>query len=280
MTRQSDIEQREVYTIGYSPARIEGFTRRTATGEGEGEAGFFSRHLSTGKNVLDCGCGPGSITIGFAEIVTPGDVLGLDIERSQIESASELATERGATNVRFETASIYQVPSSDDYFDAAYIQFVLEFLRDPVDALKEVHRILKPGGVIGVKSADWGSQVIAPHDAAMDEAWDLSLKLWRHNGGDPFLGRRLPELLRKAGFARIEVNADIGSTPKRSETTGRMGAGFAGMFAEPYVADQLIRLGLVDEQSLEKLRSALTEWTAHPDAFRAYLSCRALAWKE
>ena len=61
MTHQSPIEQREICTIGYSPARMEGFTRSAATGEGEGGAGFFSRHLSAGKNVFDCGCGPGAL---------------------------------------------------------------------------------------------------------------------------------------------------------------------------------------------------------------------------
>ena len=70
--------QRERYTIGYPEQRTRAFATRTATGEGEGNAGFFSAHLNPGMSVVDCGCGPGSIATGFAEIVQPGQVLGID----------------------------------------------------------------------------------------------------------------------------------------------------------------------------------------------------------
>ena len=74
------------------------------------EVAFFLSHLRSGMRVLDVGCGPGSITLGLAEVVAPAEVVGVDLQPAQVEQARALATERQATNVRFEVASIYELP--------------------------------------------------------------------------------------------------------------------------------------------------------------------------
>ena len=62
-------------------------------------ADFLVPHLSEGMSVLDCGCGPGPITLGFAEIVTPGRVVGIDIEPTMIDQANQLASDSGMENL-------------------------------------------------------------------------------------------------------------------------------------------------------------------------------------
>ena len=69
--------------------------------------------------LLDVGCGPGSITLGLAEAVAPGEVVGVDLQPAQVEQARALAAERGVANVRFEVASAYALPFPDAAFDAA-----------------------------------------------------------------------------------------------------------------------------------------------------------------
>ena len=76
-------ETKERYTLGYSPQTIQQLQRRTAANE----AGFLLPHLSAGMRLLDCGCGPGSITAGLAEAVAPGQAVGVDIEPNQYRSA-------------------------------------------------------------------------------------------------------------------------------------------------------------------------------------------------
>ena len=279
-TRQPDrtSDQREVYTIGYSEQRTRNFARRRAIGDEEGDAGFFSGHLNPGMSVVDCGCGPGSVTIGFAELVAPGDVLGIDIGESQVQTARAIAAEQGVQNARFEVGSIYEVPEPDGYFDTAYSQFVLEFLREPLHGLKEIRRVLKTGGLIGVKTQDWDSLVMWPRDPTVEEAWELGMRLWRHNGGDPHVGRRLPELLRMAGFSQIEAVAQA-VTYQRSKETGRVAAGLSNTLLEPHAADQMIELGWIDQSRVEEMRAAVSRWEEHPDAFGAYFWCQALARK-
>ncbi len=274
-----DSVPREVYTIGYSEQRTRNFARRRAIGNEEGDAGFFSVHLNAGMSLVDCGCGPGSVTSGFAEIVAPGQVVGLDVGESQVETARTIAAEQDVQNVRFEVGSIYQLPAPDRSFDAAYTQFVLEFLRDPLDGIKEIYRVLKTGGVVGVKTQDWSSLVMWPHDPAVEEAWELGMRLWRHNGGDPHVGRRLPELLRMAGFSQIQAVAQA-FTGQKSKETGRVAAGMSNTLLEPHAADQMIELGWLDQSRVDEMRAAVSRWEEHPDAFRAYFWCQALAWKD
>src|SRR5919202_1984497 len=84
------------------------------------DAAFFLPHLRRGARVLDVGCGPGSITVGLAEAVAPGEVIGVDAEPLQIERAEALAEGRALANLRFEVANAYELPYPDASFDARY----------------------------------------------------------------------------------------------------------------------------------------------------------------
>ena len=109
------------------------FAERTASRE----AAFFLPYLRPGMQMIDVGCGPGSITVGLAEAVAPGNVVGIDFQPTQIEQARDLAAKRAVANVRFEVADAYRVPFPDHSFDAAFAHAVLTHLREPVRALVE-----------------------------------------------------------------------------------------------------------------------------------------------
>jgi ubiquinone/menaquinone biosynthesis C-methylase UbiE len=91
-------------------------------------------------------------------------VTGIDIEDSQFAGASEQA-EREGLNVTFRKASVYELPFEAGTFDWVFSHALLEDLRDPGTALVEFRRVLKPGGLIGVKAEDAGGKLI---DAASD----------------------------------------------------------------------------------------------------------------
>lgn len=73
-------------------------------------AGFFLPYLQPGMRLLDCGCGPGTITIGLAAAVAPGEVVGIDLEAAQINLAQTQAAQANVTNARFEVANVYELP--------------------------------------------------------------------------------------------------------------------------------------------------------------------------
>src|ERR1700704_476217 len=89
--RPGSDHHREVYTHGYGGRAQEWMSQRRAAEA----ADFILPHLRPGMRVLDCGCGPGSITVDLATAVAPGEVIGIDIEQSQLDTARALAAERG-----------------------------------------------------------------------------------------------------------------------------------------------------------------------------------------
>src|SRR6476620_12645323 len=95
----------DVYTHGHHESVVRAHASRTA----ENSAAFVIPHLKPGATVLDVGCGPGSITCDFAELVAPGEVTGLDRSPDIIAQAAALAAERGVTNAEFVAGNIYDL---------------------------------------------------------------------------------------------------------------------------------------------------------------------------
>jgi ubiquinone/menaquinone biosynthesis C-methylase UbiE len=98
-------------------------------------AAFFVPHLQPGMALLDAGCGPGSITLDFAEALAPIEVVGVDIDTAALERARKAAEERGVTNLRLEPGDIYKLRFPDASFDAVWTSSTMQWLRRPKKAL-------------------------------------------------------------------------------------------------------------------------------------------------
>src|SRR5262249_43932821 len=164
-------------------------------------------HLRAGMRLLDCGCGPGAMTVQLAEAVAPGAVVGIDVEGGQLEYGRALARERGAANVRFEGGSVYELPYPDGSFDAVFAHALLYHLRHPERAVAEIRRVLAPGGLVGLRDADRGGDICTPAVPGAEQAWELIDRVLWYSGGDPRFGRGQGALLAAAGFDPIERSA-------------------------------------------------------------------------
>ena len=109
------------------------------------EAAFFVPHLRAGMRLLDCGCGPGTITVGLAGIIAPGRLAAVDASPDEVATASAALSEAGYDNAHVEVADVQELPFEDDAFDALYSQAVIDYLVDPLVALREFRRVLRPG---------------------------------------------------------------------------------------------------------------------------------------
>jgi SAM-dependent methyltransferase len=275
MATAADQPPGEIYTHGYGEAGRRFMHQRTAVVD----AAFLLPHLRPGMRLLDFGCGPGSITVGLAHQLMPGEVVGVDLAPVQIAASRALAAEEGTTNARFAVGSIYALPFPDASFDAAFARSVLEHLADPVAALREVRRVLMPGGVIGLRDGDWGGLVIAPPNPLVEEGYALYARHWALNGGNPNRGREHRALLREAGFGRIAASAgaEAEGTPAAMQhwtTVARAG------LARPEFTAQVIARGWADRERLSQIDAAFQAWGKHPDAFAAVLLCDAVAWAD
>ena len=113
--------------------------------------------LRPGERVLDVACGTGLVSFRIVDAVgKDGAVVGTDISGEMVEAARRLATERNIGNARFERCDAEDLRLDDDPFDVALCGLGLMYVPDPVKALREMRRLLKPGGRAG--AAVWGAR--------------------------------------------------------------------------------------------------------------------------
>src|SRR5919107_264551 len=98
----------EVYSHGHHPSVTTAHAARTVASS----AAYLEPYLEAGMDLLDIGCGPGSITAGFADIVAPGSVIGIDSSADVVAQAAE--THRDLANVEFREGNVYDLDFADE----------------------------------------------------------------------------------------------------------------------------------------------------------------------
>ncbi len=102
------------------------------------------------EKLLDVGCGPGIIALEAARRLPQGHLTGIDISSNMIELAKGLAAEDGATNVSFQVGDALNLDFPDNSFDVVISSLVFPWVPDQKRHLAEIHRVLKPGGRLGL----------------------------------------------------------------------------------------------------------------------------------
>ena len=261
------MKSKEEYLPGYTPNASSFMANRTA----QSHAAFVLPKLRPGSRLLDCGCGPGSITLGLAQLISPGKVVGLDRESSQLEIARGSAAKMGLTTIRFESGSVYALPLADSSFDVAFAHAVFEHLREPMAALAEIRRVLVPGGLIALRSPDWGGFLLAPETEELTAAIAYYQSLQAQSGGDVHVGRKFKALLRRAGFEDLEFSASY-------ECYGSL-----EVIGE-YLAQRIELSGnldgaSVDQRQTQRFAATLRDWYRSEDGLFAQSWCEILGTK-
>lgn len=274
MSDTPPITNQQTYERALRQAQMPAHARRTAAAN----AAFFLPRLRPGMRLLDCGCGPGRITAGLAEAVAPGTAIGIDAGSAAIDAAR--SAEAATGNLRFAVADVLALPFPDAAFDAVFAHALLQHLRDPLAALREMRRVLKPGGVIAVADADHDGSIIAPHDPLLEDSMHVLRELReRSGGGDPRIGKRLRLLLHEAGFVRVTASATA-ACEGTDVAVGLTGEWQAGYLEAPAIGGRAVALGLATADELRSMAAAWHAWGAHPGAFWARFWCEATAFRE
>jgi len=185
----------ETYTLGYGEGSMEWMTSRTA----ESHGAFLLPYLKPGMRFLDCGCGPGTLTMGFAQRVAPGETIGIDRETSQTGPIAADARAASITNLEFARGDVYRLPWPDASFDVTFGSAVLGSVTDAERVVREMLRVLRPGGIIGLKEFDNGGDLIWPHNPIIDRSIELYQRVRAANGHEANAGRKLKSYLRSHG---------------------------------------------------------------------------------
>ena len=252
----------ETYLHGHHDSVLRSHRWRTA----ENSAGYLLARLTPGANVLDVGCGPGTITADLAARVPGGQVTGIDAAADVLAEARAEAGRRGQANVRFETGDVYRLAFGDGTFDVVHAHQVLQHLSDPVAALAEMRRVCRPGGLVAARDGDYGGMFWYPEDPELAEWRELYRNVARALGGEPDAGRRMLAWARAAGFPEIAASASSWCYTGPADRAW-WGESWARRLTESPFGDRAVEHGLATRDDLERLARAWRRWADSEDGW-------------
>jgi 2-polyprenyl-3-methyl-5-hydroxy-6-metoxy-1,4-benzoquinol methylase len=260
------------YALSGIPAATDLFNLRTVNRD----AALVVQHLRPGMRVVDFGCGAGSLTCGFAELVAPGEVLGFDMSEDAIVRAKALAEQSALRNVQFSVGNVNDLDLPGESFDVAHFSGVLMYLKEPERALQLAFRCLKSGGMLAAREAQKaGDWFAGPYAESIAAYFKIAVAGHRMRGGDPFLGARLPALAREAGFVKLEATPSYSAGLSNVRATGTAMLSTLGR-AEFRAA--ALECGIFAE-GFDRLAHDISSWVESQDSIAAFAECTVLAWK-
>lgn len=254
-------ENQVQYTHGYHASVMRSHTWRTA----ENSAAYLLPELAPGQALLDVGCGPGTITADLAARVAPGRVVGVDSSDEVLEKARQ-----AAPGVEFQVADVHALPFEDDSFDVVHAHQVLQHVADPLQALKEMRRVCRPGGVVAARDSDYQAFTWFPVLPELTRWNELYHRVAEFNGGNPDAGRQLRSWALAAGFGEVRSTAATWcfAEPEERDWWGGL---WAERITESVFAKITVEQGFATREELAELSDAWRAWRDAEDGWFAVL---------
>lgn len=258
------------YTHGHHESVLRSHRWRTA----DNSAAYLLPHLRSGQGLLDVGCGPGTVTVDLADRYSLGRAVGLDASVGVIEEARLLAGARPA--IGFVAGDVLSLPFADNSFDVVHAHQVVQHLGQPVEALIEMRRVCRPGGIVAVRDSDYPQMAWFPDDGDLGRAFEAYGAVTRINGANWDAGRRLLSWSLAAGFTEVVPSASVWcfATPEERTWWGEL---WAERFTRSSLADQLLAHQVAGQHDLEDFAAAFRHWATAGDGWFSVLHGEILA---
>jgi SAM-dependent methyltransferase len=285
------------YKQGYHAAVTANHISRTA----ERDAAFLLPYLKPGLRILDVGCGPGSITAGFAKYVPGGSVTGIDLSDDVLDQARNYLQSQKqdgdvGADVEFEVGDVVKgLRFQDAEFDVVFCNQTLVHIPTPVAALREMRRVCKKGGVVACREADWPFRfypelpglllfhrylwvmvhgaVPAPREG---DAWNQTRPDAHPHPPNHRSGSRVHVWAREAGFDPSKIvkraSADVHATPEQRE---KLGGIMVGRIEEGGHREKYLSLG-ASEEEIDAIVRDWKSWVQDVDAWWGMFNCEVV----
>jgi ubiquinone/menaquinone biosynthesis C-methylase UbiE len=249
----------QAYPLGGSAIEEERLIRQAMDYEPRARALLDRVGVASGWTVADIGCGPLGILHLLSERVgARGRVVGLEREGRFAARARAEALARGLTNVEIIEGDARAIALPKAAFDLVHERLVLVNVAARERMLTEMMALLRPGGRLILEEVDNVSWICHPAHPSWGAVLDAFHEVFQSNGGDPFIGRRLAELLRVTGAHDIEVATDVEIVRpgeyRRMHLVSLLDSVRAAVLAK----------GLLDRDELDRHRDALVAHLADP----------------
>jgi len=260
------------YTHGHADSVLRSHRWRTA----DNSAAYLLPHLRAGLDLLDVGCGPGTITADLAVRVAPGQVIAIDAAEAPLAEARAAAAAAGV-EVDVRLGDVYAIDLPDDSVDVVHAHQVLQHLTDPVAALREMARVCRPGGLVAARDGDYAGMFWAPASPLLDRWQSIYRATARANNAEPDAGRHLLGWAHAAGFTDVTASASTWCFAT-AEDRRWWGGLWADRTTSSAYGEQAVSLGLTDRAELLDIGAAFRQWSDHPDGWFVVVNSEIL-WR-
>ena len=248
------------YVLGYRAAEQQRLQRQAQQLANESSWLFDRIGIADGARVVEIGCGPqGCLDLLSSRVGPSGRVVGVERSADAVVLARQLIAERRLENIEVIERDARSTGLPNGTFDLATARLVLVNIPHPEQVVAEAVALVRPGGWVAFHEADYVSHVCDPPSEAWTRLLELLQVYSQRNGIDPWVGRKVPRLLREAGLVEINVNPIVHVYPPDHGRRSLL-LDFAENLSERIVAE-----GLVDEQVLTELKEALARHLTDPD---------------
>ena len=172
--------------------------------------------LGGAGRILALGCGTGVEVRALRRLTGPDTaIVGVDHSPTLIETARRLTADEGLSdNVSYEVGDAHHLDRADRDVDIVILHTLISHVDDPLQVLREAHRVVRPGGTVAVFDGDYASLTFAYPDHTLAKA--IEEKLMQLIVANPRVMRDMPRLLRTAGLTLLQATgtlyADIGAS--------------------------------------------------------------------
>jgi ubiquinone/menaquinone biosynthesis C-methylase UbiE len=217
--------------------------------------------LQAGMQVVDLGCGTGTMSCAIAQAFPNAKVWGIDRSDRLLDAARKLQQERNLANLELALGDAYKIDLPNASIDLVYGRLLFQHLAEPVTALTEIARLLKPGGKICLVDVADSWFALNPQPLAFYKLRERLVEIQTSQRGDPLVGYKLGCYLSEAGFSNIKTRVEV-------VTSDRLGGieKFLELFSfgTPYYAldPDLETLALSARMETAKLANITHAWGA------------------
>lgn len=217
--------------------------------------------LGPGMRTVEFGCGLGTVSRWIAS--QGGTATGVDLSEAQVEEARQGAAEQGVAGVDYQVGSVYESALPKGEFDIASCRWLLVHLNRPVDAMRTMYGLLRPGGCAVCEEVDLSGVYAEPASEAYVQFRRVAIKAGQARGVDYEGGRRLHLWAEEAGF---EVEHVAAYHPHH--VAGEEKGFWNWTFAE--AGESLVQAGLLSAEQYAEWRAGMTAADQDPGTLVAH----------